>query len=131
MVLNSPDSADPGPSILVADDEQGIRVVVEKILMRGGYRVLMATDAADALDLGRRHPGTIDLLVSDFSMPGMSGQELARRMVASQPTIRVLFMSGSLDPPEGSGAATKVRVLQKPFNRTELLEAVAAALASG
>ncbi|MEV0134233.1 response regulator [Dactylosporangium sp. NPDC050688] len=64
-------------TVLLAEDEVALRQVAERILHRGGYHVLSAADAAEALDIVDRHPGPIDALVTDVIMPGMLGTALA------------------------------------------------------
>ncbi len=123
-------SGTPGTTILVVDDEPGIRDVVTKILTRAGYEVLVAADGHSALELAGRHPGRIDLLLTDVTMPGMSGPELARTLTIARPAIRVMFMSGYAESPAGKGGEPEGPVVLKPFNRTELVEAVRGVLAT-
>ncbi|HVV84431.1 MAG TPA: ATP-binding protein [Kofleriaceae bacterium] len=84
-------------TVLLAEDEDQVRAVAVTILHHYGYKVLEARNAGEALLLCEQHPGTIDLLLSDVVMPGMSGPELARRLRASRPEMRVLCMSGYTD----------------------------------
>ena len=71
-----------------------MRKLASAILENCGFHVLTAVDAGDALLPSDRHPGPIDVLVSDIVMPGMRGPELARRMKKMRPEIKVLFISG-------------------------------------
>lgn len=80
--------------VLVVDDDGPTRKLVARILRRGGLEVLEAEDANDALSVVQTFPDTIDLLLTDVVMPGMSGPQLAERIAARHPTMRVLFMSG-------------------------------------
>lgn len=118
--------ADPA-AILVVDDEPSVRELVREVLAREGYTVLHASSPHQALDVVRRRPGRLDLLVTDMTMPGMDGAALARELRAGHPQLAALFMSGSLDetppPPNADG-----RFLQKPFSIDTLLMAVRAAL---
>ena len=97
-----PSAADPGlrrgtETVLLVEDEDQVRAVARSILHRYGYEVIEARDAADALLYCARHPGTIHLLLTDVVMPQMSGPELARRVIACRPSIKVLCMSGYTD----------------------------------
>jgi signal transduction histidine kinase/ActR/RegA family two-component response regulator len=106
-------------TILLAEDEDGVRRVSRRVLTRAGYRVLDASSGAEALSIARQHTGMIDLLLTDLVMPGMSGRELARRLKSERPGIRVLFMSG-YDQGASAREATQP-FLAKPFNHEELL----------
>jgi PAS domain S-box-containing protein len=81
-------------TVLVVDDEDGVRAVVSSILQVQGYTVLEAASGEEALELCQRRSGRVDLIVTDVIMPGMSGQELADHVLASHPRIRLLFISG-------------------------------------
>jgi PAS domain S-box-containing protein len=115
-------------TILVAEDEPGIRDTVTRMLVKSGYTVLTAADGIDALDLARQHPGPIHLLLSDVMMPGILGSELATRLHHQRPATKVLFMSGYAgDPMNQHGALDHdATVLAKPFTENELLTAVRA-----
>jgi two-component system, cell cycle sensor histidine kinase and response regulator CckA len=106
-------------TILVVDDESGIRELIRKILSREGYRVLEAGSAEDAQAAARGQQ--IDLLITDVMLPGINGPELARRMQQAAPRLKALFISGhtgsAVIPP---GAA----FLAKPFTLAALLEKV-------
>ena len=119
------------PTILVVEDEEEVRALTRDVLEMHGYTVLEALDPDDALRLGGTHPGTIDLLITDVVMPRVSGPELARRLRAGRPTLRVLCMSGypeSADRPAGEAAWNGW--LQKPFNPDGLIAKVRECLAS-
>lgn len=113
-------------TILLAEDEKDVREVAREFLESGGYQVIEARDGADALQRAAEHGGTLDLLVTDMVMPGMTGQELASRLQAQQQGISVIFMSGyseqaASDP---SGSTGPVKLLTKPFSRSAILRAV-------
>jgi DNA-binding NtrC family response regulator len=84
-------------TILVVDDDASILAVVSELLIDGGYNVLTARTGAKGLEQSREFKGTINLLLSDFQMPGMSGVELATAMTQQRPEIKVLLMSGFTD----------------------------------
>ncbi len=108
------------PTVLVVDDDEGLRTLVRSMLRLGGYDVLSAGSAEEALDIAARHEGSVDLLLTDVVLPGLAGPELAARMTAAHPTLRVLLMTGA-----GAGVAATLR---KPFGVSTLLAAVRSAL---
>jgi PAS domain S-box-containing protein len=140
-----PESASPEPSaqsdptlrgretILVAEDEDAVRNLVRTSLGRLGYLVLDAPDGAAAMERAVFHSGPIDLLITDMVMPGMSGRELADRLVALHPRAKVIFMSGYPDAAlDGLGADTHAGAfLRKPFGPDTVARAVRRVLASG
>ncbi len=81
-------------TVLVVEDEDGVRNLVRDILQTAGYTVLEARHGAEALDVSERHVGPIHLLLTDVVMPEMSGRELAQRLAILRPATKVLFMSG-------------------------------------
>ena len=83
--------------MLLAEDEELVRVLARKVLAQAGYRVLVAAGGAEALALAERHDGPIHLLLTDVVMPEMSGRELMRRLIERRPDVRVLYMSGYAD----------------------------------
>jgi signal transduction histidine kinase len=84
-------------TILLVEDQEQVRVIVHAILGKHGYRVLAAENAGEALLLCERHAEPIHLLLTDVVMPHMSGPELARRLLASRPDMKILCMSGYTD----------------------------------
>jgi signal transduction histidine kinase/ActR/RegA family two-component response regulator len=123
--------SEPGPesdpaTILLAEDERGLRRLMRSCLERAGFRVLDAPDGRAAFDLAAQHDGRIDLLLTDVIMPGMNGRELAERLEPERPEMRVLFVSGysadmlrDLQLPNAG-----VSFLQKPFTPENLVRRV-------
>jgi two-component system cell cycle sensor histidine kinase/response regulator CckA len=113
-------------TVLLTEDEQDVREIAREFLESGGYKVLEAKDADEAVNLARQHGGAIDLLVTDMVMPGMTGQELAVLLQHEYPGLRVVFMSGYSEhaATEMVNADPGVRFLSKPFSRGALLRAV-------
>jgi len=104
-------------TILLVEDEDSVRRVVETMLKRHGYEVLSSTSPAEAMAIVDRHPKTIDLVITDMMMPGMSGREMAERLLQRRPAMRVLFVSGYGEPVDSAlGGA----FLQKPFTIDEI-----------
>jgi PAS domain S-box-containing protein len=119
-----------GEVILVVEDDDQVRTVVSKGLPRLGYEVMVVRNAEEALALVDKHPGRIDLLLTDVVMPGLSGPQLADRLVARRPETRVVFMSGypeAQDPALGFSLDGR-SYLQKPFALAELAEKIRQAL---
>lgn len=111
------------PTILVVDDEPGIRMFVSQILEQNGFSVLTAPDGADAISISHKHQGEIGLVITDVRMPNVDGPALAQALSEEDPNIPVLFMSSHYDASlidqfEGS------EFLAKPFSVDRLLEAV-------
>ncbi len=120
-------AAAPGTeTILLVEDDHSVRRLSSLILQRAGYSILSAADGADALELMRRHPGPIHLLITDAIMPRISGSELAQAFVRERPSTVVLFVSGHAPEALLSGARTLPRldVLAKPYTAEELLTKV-------
>jgi len=117
-------------TILLAEDEEGVRLYVENLLGNLGYTVLSADTPRAALAIAGQHQGSIDLLLSDVVMPGMNGKELWETLQPMRAGLRCLFMSGY---PEKSiidrGLLVKdVNYIQKPFSQMELAAKIRAVL---
>jgi two-component system, cell cycle sensor histidine kinase and response regulator CckA len=121
-----PDPETPPATILVVEDEEEVRALARDVLEMNGLRVLEALDVADAVRLAQTHPGPIDLLITDVVMPGTSGPELARRLRAHRPGLRVLCMSGYPESEDRriDGEAGWTAWLQKPFTPDVLMRKV-------
>jgi PAS domain S-box-containing protein len=117
-------------TILVAEDEDSLRLLTERILARHGYTVLSAGDGEEALALAEQYPGRIDLLLTDVIMPRLGGHDVALRIQDSRPDLPVIYMSGYAEPllatrstlPEG------VALLSKPATEHQILAALRRAL---
>jgi two-component system, chemotaxis family, CheB/CheR fusion protein len=131
-----PVSTGPVPgteTILLAEDEDGVRAMARRCLENIGYKVIEARDGEEALRLYREHPGVIDLLLTDVVMPRMNGGELMHRLRELQPGISVAFMSGYPQDVVGEHGriGQDIHFLQKPFNIADLSIVVRRALDFG
>jgi len=112
-------------TILVVEDEDSVRRLVRSVLQRHGYQVLEAANPGEALLIFEQQPG-IDLVLTDVVMPRVSGPTLASRLIGLRPKLKILYMSGHIDPSAAldgvleSGAA----FLQKPITPGALLSRV-------
>lgn len=111
-------------TVLVVDDQDVVRDVIRLSLESAGYDVLDAATPLDAIELVNRRSGGVDLLVTDVVMPQMDAFELADRIVAALPDVRVLYTSGY------TNAAAEGPFIQKPFTPAELIEKVRTVLAA-
>ncbi|HXG55776.1 MAG TPA: PAS domain S-box protein [Vicinamibacterales bacterium] len=113
-------------TILIVEDEDGVRLLTRRILEQSGYRVFDASDAAHAEAVFAKHAKEIDLLLTDVVMPGISGAKLFARLQEQQPGLKVLYLSGYTQGaiveqgPLGPG----IELLQKPFTAAALNERV-------
>jgi CheY-like chemotaxis protein len=125
------DPANPA-TVLIVEDEDEVRAFARDVLEMGGYAVLEAASAARALEVGETHPAAIDLLLTDVLMPGMTGPELARRLRARRPALRVLCMSGYPESADRRVGGEKGwnGWLEKPFSPDEMLAKVRDCLTS-
>ncbi len=113
-------------TVLVVEDEAGVRELACQFLRVKGYNVIEAEGGLEALAASRRHPGVIHLVLSDMVMPKMSGCEMAVQLKATRPDIRVAFMSGYSEFSRGDLGKQfpEALVLQKPFSPASLVEIV-------
>ena len=118
-------------TILLTEDEEGVRTLTRKMLAHSGYTVLEAASPREALEIASRHEQPIDLLVTDVVMPEMGGSDLAARLVSLRPETRVLYMSGYTDDVIlRHGVLERGCIfLQKPFTAHALSRKVREALA--
>ena len=115
-----------GETVLLVEDEPGVRSLARRALQRFGYRVLEAGNGQEALMVARRFDSTIDLLLTDVVMPEMGGRELAQVLKRERPTTRVLYTSGY---PDTAGLQEEVQeaavaYLPKPYTPEELAQKV-------
>jgi CheY-like chemotaxis protein len=113
-------------TVLIVEDEEPLCTLTRTCLESNHYYVLEAPDAPTALELARKHHGRIHLLLTDVVMPGMSGRELANRLIASRPEVKVLYMSGyTNDLIDQHGILDRdTALLEKPFTLHSLLTKV-------
>ena len=115
----------PGPevtplgheTILLVEDDDGVRQIASRILKRSGYQVLEARDGSQALKICQDYRGEIHLVLSDLVMPGISGRDLVLRLASLRPGIKVIFMSGYAEDyfmDQDLGGAG-LGFIQKPF----------------
>jgi two-component system cell cycle response regulator CpdR len=118
--------------ILIAEDEDSLRSLVQRALLLDGHVVAVAPDGAEALDMLGREPGGFDLLLADIKMPIMDGIALALAAARDHPDLVILLMTGYADQRERAhGLDALVHdVITKPFTLVEIRQAVAGALAS-
>lgn len=109
-------------TILLAEDENTVRELIQEVLHNQGYAVLAASHGAEALELALNRGERIDLLVTDLVMPHMNGRDLAERCTAAHPEMKVLYMSGYTDNTlvPGGMLTTGMEFIQKPFSPDDL-----------
>jgi PAS domain S-box-containing protein len=117
----------PGGSetILLVADEQGLRTAVREFLRSTGYIVLEASNGMEALQICDSHRGRIDILLTDYIMPGLSGPGLGTLAVKQQPHLRIICMSGYTDRiTQVPDSCKTITFLQKPFSLSMLAQSV-------
>src|SRR5918996_1744148 len=115
-------------TLLVADDDPGLRESLERTLTRDGYRVLLASDGRAALE--RFQSGGIDLIVTDLKMPGLTGLELLRAAKAIAPNVDVILLTafGTVEEAVKAMKDGAYDFLTKPFRREQLVKLIDKAL---
>jgi CheY-like chemotaxis protein len=121
-----PAAAGGTETILLVEDEEGVRELARDILRASGYAVIEARNGPEALLLSERHQGPLDLLLTDVVMPRMSGRELAERLAPLRPSMSVLYMSGYTDDAiiRHGVLGADTAFLQKPFTPATLVQRV-------
>lgn len=117
-------------TILIVEDDEGVRFLATELLTRRGYRVLVAVGGASAIAVEAAEAGTIDLLLTDIILPGQSGFELATLLMTQRPLMKVLYISGYSDDSfiKRGELPAGAPFLQKPFSATDLAGKVRAVL---
>jgi two-component system nitrogen regulation response regulator NtrX len=118
-------------TILLVDDDSGVRNSIGGMLQRFGYRVIVAEDGTSALDVLRER-GAVDLVIADRRMPGMDGLSLVRRIKEGMPNLPVVIMTGygDLESYLCASHLGVVRYIGKPVGPRELRQAVRDAVAN-
>jgi CheY-like chemotaxis protein len=114
-------------TILVVDDDPLLRNLAQSILEAYGYRVLLAGDGVEALEVYERQPERIDLVVLDLTMPRLSGRDALERLRRINPRVRVLLASG-YPGEQGPGATGALGFISKPYRAQHLARMVRQAL---
>ncbi len=113
------------PTILIAEDQEQVREILELGLGQSGYRLVIAKDGLEAIEKGKNHEGNIDLLLTDSIMPGASGATVIKEMQKAYPEIKVVLMSGL--PQQESLECKDLKIdayVDKPFSIRKLLELI-------
>lgn len=117
-------------TVLLVEDDEALRAFMRKVLEGAGYRVLQAANGAEALTFAQSHAGPIDLLVTDLTMPGEAGLEVARSLRLERPDLAVLYTSGYVEGKalEAAQADRSGEFIRKPFSPGGLLKSARRAL---
>jgi signal transduction histidine kinase len=112
-----------GETVVLAEDEDALRVLLGRVLAGSGYQVIAGRNGAEALEAVRARGGRVDLLLADLVMPRMTGAELASALAAAQPGLKILFMTGHTEDAlvEDRLRVGDVELIQKPFTSEALL----------
>jgi PAS domain S-box-containing protein len=112
-----------GETVVLAEDEDGLRTLLGRVLTGSGYQVIAGRNGAEALQAARARGGRVDLLLTDLIMPRMTGAELAEALQGDQPNVKILFMTGQTDDAlvEDRLVDGDVELIQKPFTSEALL----------
>ena len=120
------------PRVLIADDEESMRLLVARAVGMDGHDTVTAEDGAEALEILVRENGAFDLLLTDIKMPVMDGIALALTAARDFPDLTILLMTGFADQRERAAGLNAIvqDVVTNPFSVADIRNAVAAALAS-
>lgn len=125
VLSSTPPTRPPSETVLLVEDEPGVRRLAKKILTRAGYHVLQAPDGTEAERQFLLHSDSINMVITDVIMPLCGGVELVDRLRARFPTLRVLYISGYSDVSLSLRLnSSDIRFLQKPFTTSDLLQQV-------
>jgi PAS domain S-box-containing protein len=119
-------------TVLVVEDQPDVRGLIEKTLSRYGYTVFTATNGAEAAAVAQAHEGPIHVMLTDVILPGASGREIARQLLVTRPSLRVLYMSGYTDDAIVQHGVLEpgLAFIQKPFSGDGLLQRIREVLAA-
>jgi PAS domain S-box-containing protein len=123
-----PSSLRNDQTILVVEDEASVRTLTRRILENSGCRVLEARNGGEGLNVSERHPGPIDLVISDVVMPELNGPDMIARIAANRPQAKFLYMSGYTEEAVLRTLDPEIPFLDKPFTAKELVRKVREAL---
>ncbi|MFM7150012.1 MAG: response regulator, partial [Gemmataceae bacterium] len=117
-------------TVLLVEDEDGVRRLARHMLTAHGYQVIEAAQGKEAIISVEQNPGSIHLLITDLVMPDMSGRTLADQVASLDPNIKILFMSGYTDDAivRHEIYLDRIHFLQKPFTMSNLLTKVREAI---
>jgi len=112
--------------VLVVEDDEAVRRLVKRVLRERGYQVLEACDGIEAMRLCESHPASIDVVLTDVVMPGMTGGDVSRAIARVRPAAKVLYMSGHAEDVVARQvlAAARAPFLPKPFTPELLVRAM-------
>jgi CheY-like chemotaxis protein len=118
-------------TVLLVEDEEPLRLVIQRLLAGKGLRVLSAVDAPEALAAAAGFPGQIDLVLTDVGLSGMRGPELVARLREERPRLRALYMSGQSVAALAASQALEpgAAAIAKPFSMGALMGALRQAIA--
>jgi two-component system cell cycle sensor histidine kinase/response regulator CckA len=113
-------------TILVVEDEKGVRDLMAEMLRQQGYTVLAAADPQEAIEISQQYPGEIHMLATDVVMPKMSGHQLAEQLLPARPGIKVLYLSGYTENAIVHHGVLEpgVEFLAKPFSQQALAQKI-------
>lgn len=117
--------------ILVADDDEMVRLVLRSVLAFQGYQIEEAVDGRDAVEKYRRAPESIDLVMMDVNMPEMGGRDALEELQQLNPGVKAVILSGGVQLGNAGEWGQPVRYLQKPFANDELVRVVGEMLSPG
>src|SRR5712672_4409030 len=121
------------PRVLIADDEDSMRMLVARAIAMDGHATVTAEDGAEALEILNREPGAFDLLLTDIQMPVMDGIALALTAARDFPGLTILLMTGFADQRERAHGLNAIAhdVISKPFSVADISTTKTDALAAG
>jgi CheY-like chemotaxis protein len=117
--------------ILIAEDNEDVRYILQRMLEDAGHEVLSASDGVEALEV-MGSPDQLDLVITDIRMPRMGGYPLAERLRAARPDLPIIYVTGyAVGWQNAAEVGPNTAFLQKPFAEQDLMEAIARLLSRG